>query len=111
MTSDIPPESEVKNVSVDDLSSSFLSLRIGEKIPRFEIKEIRKITNPSRQDNLSKVNYRYIIESAAGKLLTVNSWVLWKAISAVLRQAGTIQAVLELEHLDFEKYTVKVLNK
>ena len=110
MTSEIPPTSKVNRVSVDDLNSSFISLRIGEKIAKFEVKEIRKITNPSRQDNLSKVNYRYILESTEGKLLTVNSWVLWREISAALRQARTIQAVLELEHIDFEKYEVKVLD-
>ena len=103
------PRTDSEIVKVEDFQSMFLSLRIGEKIPRLQIKEIRKITNPSKQDNLSRVNYKYIIESTEGKLLTVNSWVLWKAISAAIREAGTIQATLELVHLERESYTVKVI--
>ena len=105
-----PSGAEVDRLSIDDLNSNFLSLRIGEKIPRLQIREIRKITNPNREDNLSSVNYRYIIESVDSKLLTVNTWSLWRKISAALKEAGKVQATLELEHIDVDNYSVKLLN-
>ena len=58
----IPTKSE--SVGLDDLQSDFLSLRVGEIIPRLEIKTIRKLTNPSKTDNLPGVDYKYLIENA-----------------------------------------------
>lgn len=98
-----------ESISFEDLNSNFLSLRIGESIPRLEIKEIRKVTNPNREDNLSDVDYKYIIESVNNEILTVNSWVLWRAIKSALRKAGKNYATLELKHLDKEKYLVEPL--
>ena len=100
----------MKAIDIDDLTTDFLSLRVGEAIPRLEIAQIRKITNPTKPDNLPGVDYKYIIEAKDGKILTVNTWILWKQISAVLRQAGTIEASLELRHPGVEDYTVKLLS-
>ncbi len=94
----------------EDLQVDFLSLRIGEEIPRLEIREIRKITNSRKPDNLPGVNYKYVIESTDGKLLTVNSWVLWNRIAAVLREAGTIEATLELKHHGREDYEINIVD-
>lgn len=99
--------SRSEKVLIDDLATEFLSLRVGEIIPRLKIKEIRKVINKGSQNNLSGVDYRYIIESTDGKLLTVNSWILWKQIARVLREANQIQVTLELRHPAVEHYSVK----
>ena len=96
-------------VDIDDLQTEFLNLRIGEEIPRLEIKEIRKLINKTKQDNLSGVDYKYIIETKDRKILKVNSWVLWRDIKATLQEAGRIDAVLELKHNGIEDYSVKVI--
>ncbi len=96
-------------VGFDDLRSEFLSLRIGEEIPRLRIKQIRKVINKSKQDNLSGVDYKYIIETMDNRLLTVNSWILWKNISATLREAGKTEVDLELKHLGVEDYSIRVV--
>lgn len=103
------PRSNV--LGIEDLNSEFLSLRIGEEIPRLEIECIRKLTNSSRGDNLPGTDYKYLIETRDGKVLTVNSWVLWKKIASVLKDAGTIEATLQLKHLGREDYIIKLLSK
>ena len=97
-------------VDISDLQSNFLSLRIGEEIPMLDIKEIKKITNPSKEDNLPGTDFKYLIETRDNKILMVNSWILWKSISQVLREVGRIQTRLYLKHTDREKYTVRSLN-
>lgn len=98
---------KAEKIEIDDLLPEYLSLRIGESIPRLEIKQIRKVTNHSRDNNLPGVDYKYFIESTEGKLLTVNSWVLWNAIAKMLKKAGTIQTTLFLEHTAREKYSIR----
>jgi len=96
-------------VDIEDLQTEFLNLRIGEEIPRLEIKEIRKIINKSKQDNLSGVDYKYIIETKDRKILKVNSWILWTKIRAALQKAGRIDADLELKHIGIEEYSIRVI--
>ena len=96
-------------LSFEELQTDFLSLRVGEKIPRLEIKRIRKVVNASKQDNLSGVDFKYIIETMDNKVLTVNTWILWKKITRALREAGKIEAVLELSHIGHEEYFVRVV--
>ncbi len=96
-------------VSIEDLQTEFLSLRVGEDIPQLEIRQIRKITNKNKEDNLAGVDYKYIIETKDNKILMVNSWVLWKKIAAALREAGQIGAKLELRHTGIEEYSIRVL--
>jgi hypothetical protein len=106
MTSETPFTTS-ETLDINDLESAFLSLRIGEEIPRLTIKAIRKLTNPSKTDNLPGVDYKYLIEASDGKILMVNSWILWKRISAVLRNAGRIGVTLFLKHDGREDYVVK----
>lgn len=94
---------------LEDLTTEFLSLRVGEEILRLEIQEIRKVINRNKQDNLAGVDYKYIITTKDNKVLRINSWLLWKKIAAALQEAGTIQAVLKLRHTGIEEYSVKVL--
>lgn len=105
-----PIRTNVERIDLDDLTSEFLTLRVGESIPRLEIAEIRKITNPNKPDNLPGVDFKYIIESRDGRILRVNTWALWKQIAAALRQAGTIQTTLELHHPGVEHYSVRLVN-
>ena len=98
-----------ETISMDDLQTDFLSLRVGEEIPQLQISEIRKVINSTKQDNLSGVDYKFIIETKNKKILTVNSWILWKKIAAALQQAGRIQADLEVKHTGFEDYSVRVI--
>jgi len=98
-----------QRVDIDSLDSKFLSLRIGESIPRLEIKEIRKVSSRDRADNLSGVDYKYIIETTEKKLLTVNAWALWNKIATALRQAGRTNVVLELKHPATGEYTVRLV--
>lgn len=98
-----------KNIDIQDLKTQFLSLRIGEEIPRLEIKQIRKITDPTSDNNLSGVDYKYLIEAADGKILTINTWSFWKKISAILQKAGKIQVTLELKHPDVDDYRVRIV--
>ena len=109
VTTDSVLRSEV--IGIEDLHSEFLSLRIGEEIPRLEIRSIKKLTNSDRADNLASTNYKYLIEARDGKVLTVNSWVLWKKIAAALKDTGTIEATLKLEHHGREDYRVEVLSE
>ena len=96
-------------VGIEDLGTDFLSLRVGEEIPRLEIRQIRKVINRSKQDNLSGVDYKYIIETKDNKVLTVNSWILWKNIAAALQEAAQVEATLQLRHTGFEEYSVRVI--
>jgi len=96
-------------VGLGDLQKAFLSLRIGEKIPKLEIKEIRKIINSSKADNLPGVDYKYIIESKDDRILKVNSWVLWKKIAACLQDAGKIESTISLKHTGYDNYTIELL--
>ena len=98
---------KAERIKIDDLLPQYLSLKIGETIPRLEIKQIRKVINHTRDNNLPGVDYKYFIESKDKKLLTVNSWVLWNAIAKVLREAGTLEVTLFLEHSAREQYTIK----
>jgi hypothetical protein len=104
---DIPSS---KDINIEDLSQGFLTLRIGEEIPCLEIRRIRKVVNKNKDDNLPGVDFKYIVESKEGKILLVNSWVLWKAISQAIRSAGKINCSLELKHLGHENYSVKVIS-
>jgi len=101
--------SKSEPIGINDLQSEFLSLRIGEKIPCLEIKGIRKLTNPLKEDNLPGTDYKYLIESEDSKILTVNSWVLWKEITSVLKEAGKINVKLVLKHNGREDYSVKLI--
>ena len=96
-------------IGVEDLQNEFLSLRVGEEIPRLRISQIRKVINETKQDNLAGVDYKYIIETKNKKILKVNSWILWRSIAAALREAGSIDVDLELKHTGFEEYSVKVI--
>lgn len=93
----------------EDLQTEFLSLRIGEMIPKLQIKRIRKVINSSKQDNLSGVDFKYIIETKDSKVLMVNTWILWKKIAEALRQAGKVEVDLELSHPGQEEYIVRVI--
>lgn len=101
--------SDSQKVGIDTLDSKFLSLRIGESIPRLEIKEIRKVSGQDGADNLSGADYKYLIETTEQKLLTVNIWALWNKIAAVLRQAGRTNVVLELNHPASGDYSVRIV--
>ena len=100
---------EIKELSIEDINAGYFTLRIGEEIPCLEIKAIRKITNSEKTDNLAGTNYKYIIESIDGKILVVNSWVLWKNIAAAIKDAGKINVSIRLQHTGFEKYSVNIL--
>ena len=98
-----------ETVEFENIQTDFLNLRIGEEIPYLEIKQIRKITNKNKQDNLSSVNYKYLIESHDNKILKVNSWSLWNKIKAALLEAGKLDVALNLKHIGIENYSVKVI--
>jgi tRNA A37 threonylcarbamoyladenosine dehydratase len=98
-----------KILAIEDLQNEFLNLRVGEEIPRMQIKRIRKIINKQKQDNLAGVDYKYLIETKDNKLLKVNSWALWKKIAAALKEAGKIEVDLELKHPAVEQYEVRVI--
>ncbi len=49
---------EEEIIRIEDLQTEFLSLKVGEEIPELQIKRIRKIINPSKQDNLPGVDYK-----------------------------------------------------
>lgn len=94
----------------DDLQTDFLSLRVGEEIPRLRIKRIRRVINANKPDNLAGVDFKYIIETKDNKVLKVNTWILWKKINAALREAGKVDADLEINHPRAEEYIVNVIN-
>lgn len=94
------------NVTLDELSSRFVSLRIGESVTDFQIKTIRRLPGKKRTDNLPGVDFRYVLESTDGKLLTVNSWVLWNEIRKALRSISSLQGILDIAHVSHSDYTV-----
>ena len=96
-------------LTAEDLQDEFLSLRVGEEIPRLQISRIRKVINKTKNDNLSSVDYKYIIETEDKKLLKVNTWVLWRKIAAVLREAGKVEVDLEIKHPAVEEYHVRLI--
>ena len=83
--------SEEEILTAEDFQNEFLSLRVGEEIPRLQISRIRKVVNNTKNDNLSSVDYKYISETEDKKLLKVNHWVLWRKIAAGLREAGKVE--------------------
>ncbi len=101
--------SKSTHLEIKDLQDEFLSLRVGEAIPRLEIGEIRKLANSTKADNLPGTDYKFIIETRDHKLLKVSSWALWRQIAAALRKAGKIQTTLELKHPQIGEYIVKVI--
>ena len=96
-------------LGLDDLQSEFLTLRVGEDIPRLQIKQIRKVSNKNTEYNLPGVDYKYLIETRDKKVLMVTSWIVWKKIAAVLREAGKIEVDLELRHTGIEEYSIRVI--
>ena len=96
-------------IEFNNLQTDFLNLRIGEEIPTLQIKQIRKIINSQKDDNLPGVDYKYLIETNDNKILKVNSWILWNQISSVLHKAGTINSTLYLRHNGFEDYSIRVI--
>lgn len=104
---DEPPTSE--RIEFENLNSEFLSLRIGESIPKLEISQIRKLTNPGKEDNFKGADYKFLIESTDHKLLKVNSWTLWRKISDCLKKAGKVQVTLTLAHLGINDYRVELV--
>ena len=101
--------SKIDSVGISNLYSEYLSLRIGEAIPRLEIKEIKKVTNPEHKDNLSGVDYLYLIISSEDKVLTVNSWALWRKIAEIARTAETTKVTIQLKHPGVGEYEVGIV--
>ena len=99
---------EEEVLTIDRLNE-FLSLRVGEQISRLQILQIRKVINSTKQDNLPNVDYKYLIETRDKKILMVNSWVLWKKIADVLKQAGRIDVDLELVHSGVGLYQIRII--
>lgn len=104
---EIQPRSET--LGMDDLQTEFLSLKVGEEIPKLQVKEIRKVINSNKENNLSGVDFKYIIESTDQKVLMVNSWALWKKIAAAIQDAGSMNITLEVMHLGVAEYSVRVV--
>lgn len=102
-------QTKIEKIELGDLQADFLNLRIGEEIPYLQIRQIRKVINSQKADNLPGVDYKYLIETVDNKILKVNSWVLWKRISSELKKAGNINSILYLRHNGFEDYSVRVI--
>ena len=98
-----------EDIGITDLQRRFLSLRVGEEIPKLEIAKIRKVTGGRIQDHLSGVDYCYVVESKEHRLLKITSWALWRKVAAALRQAGKTQVVLRLNHRGVGEYDVEVV--
>ncbi|MEW5859032.1 MAG: hypothetical protein AB1861_16875 [Cyanobacteriota bacterium] len=109
MSDEDPKGSE--ELSIADLASDFLSLKVGEEIPRLKVVSVRKVSNPRAVDNLPGVGYKFLIYTQDNKVLKVNSWTLWKQLSAVFREAGSFELELQLKHTGFQEYSVKLLGK
>jgi len=106
---DIAAHSEI--IGLKDLETHFLSLRVGESIPRLRIKAIKRITNPKADDNFTGADHKYLILTKDNKALRVNIWVLWHKITRALRQTGKIEVDLELQHTGEREYSVRVLQE
>jgi hypothetical protein len=101
----------IRELSVSDLNlnNQYYTLRIGESIPALKVAKLKRIKNKDKSDNLPGADYKYLLESEEGKALMINSWTLWRSVSAALRKAGTIQATLELSHSGIDDYHVRAL--
>jgi len=99
-----------ETLTIEDLQDEFLTLRVGEEIPRLQVLQVRKVTNRLKQNNLAGVDYKYLVETKDKRILTVSSWILWKQIISALRQAGKIEVDLELKHLSVGQYEVRVIS-
>lgn len=106
---EVHPRSE--KLGIDDLQTDFLSLRVGEEIPQMQIKEIRKVINSNRDDNLSGVDYKFIIETTDSKVLRITSWILWKKIAAAIQEAGSLSITLMIKHPAVGEYSVEVIQQ
>lgn len=104
-------DKSTETLDISDLRGDFLSLKVGEEIPRVKVSSVRKITNANALDNLPGVGYKFLIHSQDNKVLRVNSWTLWKQLAAVFRQAGSFEVDLELKHPAFQEYSVKLLGQ
>jgi len=104
-------DKSTETLDISDLRGDFLSLKVGEDIPRVKISSVRKVTNTNALDNLPGVGYKFLIHTEDNKVLKVNSWTLWKQLAAVFRQAGSFEVELELKHPAFQEYSVKLLGQ
>lgn len=95
-----------KQVTLEDIQTEYLSLRVGEEISRLKIKNIKKIKNKNDDSNLSGTDYKYQITSTENKILTVNSWVLWNKIKQAIKDARKIEITLNIKHTGFNEYTI-----
>ncbi len=92
-----------------NLNNQYYTLRLGETISRLKVAKVKRITNKEKTDNLPSADFKYVLESEDGKALFINSWTLWRSLSATLRKAGTIQATLELSHPEVDDYRVRLI--
>jgi len=106
--SEFDTQAREEQVGLGDLDLKFLTLRIGEEIERLEIKEIRRVVDSNAADNLSGVDFKFIVESKDKKLLRINSWALWNKLREVLKKAGTIQSTVSMEHTGVGLYEVEL---
>jgi hypothetical protein len=100
-----------EELSLSDLNTDFLSLKVGEEIPLVKVVSVRKVTNANALDNLPGVGYKFVIHTQDSKVLKVNSWTLWKQLASVFRQAGSFEVELHIKHPAFQEYSVTLLSK
>jgi len=109
METEYHPSSEELSVLDLNINNQYYTLRIGETIPELRIAKLKRIRNKDKSDNLPGADYKYVLESEEGKALFINSWTLWRKLSATLRDAGTIQTTVELSHPGIDDYRVRVI--
>lgn len=98
-----------EKIDMSEFKTNYLTLRIGEEIPRLIVKEIKKLTNPNSPNNLPGVDYKFLIVSVDDCVLTVNSWVFWNTLKRVIQSQKEIPQALCLKHPAEKVYEITVV--
>ena len=102
---------EISNEAFIAASGDFLKLPAGAEL-ELTIKLIEKVTKPGDEYNLSKKDFKYVLHTDKGKILTLNAWSLYFAIrDAFLEGKKEYKgATIKLTHPGRGEYTCVIVD-
>lgn len=98
----------IEEIPFEDFNASnFISLKIGEEA-EMEVAKIQKVKGEDIRYNLSGVDYKYEIVGKDGRILSINSWNLKKALNNLKVKGGD---KIKLRHEGKGKYFIERIGK
>ena len=98
-----------QSVSLDDLTTSYHSLKVGETVD-LTVKTFQKVDGVGEKFALSGETFRYEIRDTNNKVLSISSWKLFGEQRTAFKNAGKIEGVkLKITHSGTGQYAVEVV--